>query len=143
RKIRVGSDMGAIVTRESLDKLNQAIARAEKNGAKLLLDGRKAQAPDPYKGGNWLAPTIIDGVKPGSEAARDELFGPVLSVIRAKNLSEALAIQGQSPYGNAASVFTSSGAIAARVAEEAHAGMVGVNIGVPVPREPFSFGGVG
>ena len=143
KKIRVGETMGAIVTRESLTKLGQAIERAGKSGAKLVLDGREAAPPDPYKGGNWLAPTIIDSVAPGSEAASDELFGPVLSVIRVKNLSEALAIQGRSPYGNAASVFTSSGAIAARVAEEAHAGMVGVNIGVPVPREPFSFGGIG
>jgi malonate-semialdehyde dehydrogenase (acetylating)/methylmalonate-semialdehyde dehydrogenase len=143
RKIRIGEDMGAIITRESLSKLTEAIDRAGKSGAKVLLDGRNASPPEPYKGGNWLGPTILDQVAPGSEAASDELFGPVLSVIRVKTLSEALAVQAKNPFGNAASVFTSNGAIATRVAEEAHAGMVGVNIGVPVPREPFSFGGMG
>jgi malonate-semialdehyde dehydrogenase (acetylating)/methylmalonate-semialdehyde dehydrogenase len=143
RKIRVGEDMGAIITRESLERLNAAIEQAPKDGARILLDGRGAKPPEKFKGGNWLGPTILDGVRPGSQAACDELFGPVLSIVRAGTLSEALAIQAKSPYGNAASVFTSSGAIAARVAEEAHAGMVGVNIGVPVPREPFSFGGIG
>jgi malonate-semialdehyde dehydrogenase (acetylating)/methylmalonate-semialdehyde dehydrogenase len=142
-QIKLGEDMGAIITKESLSKLTQAIDRAEKNGAKILLDGRKAAAPAAYREGNWLAPTILDRVAPGSEAASEELFGPVLSVVRVGTLSEALAIQGKSPYGNAASVFTSSGAVATRVAEEAHGGMIGVNIGVPVPREPFSFGGIG
>jgi malonate-semialdehyde dehydrogenase (acetylating)/methylmalonate-semialdehyde dehydrogenase len=143
RHIRLGVDMGAIITRESRDRLARAIDTARKAGAKVLLDGRESQAPSKYAGGNWLAPTVLDGVAPQSEAACDELFGPVLSVIRVKTLSDAIAIQRKSPYGNAASVFTSSGAIAERVAEETHAGMVGVNIGVPVPREPFSFGGVG
>ncbi|HUP56966.1 MAG TPA: CoA-acylating methylmalonate-semialdehyde dehydrogenase [Bdellovibrionota bacterium] len=143
RQIKLGSDMGALITRESRDKLAQAIDRAKSAGARVLLDGREAPAPSEFKGGNWLAPTILDGVKPGSEAACDELFGPILSVIRVRTLSEALAIQNQSKYGNAASVFTSSGAIAQRVSEESHAGMIGINIGVPVPREPFSFGGIG
>jgi malonate-semialdehyde dehydrogenase (acetylating)/methylmalonate-semialdehyde dehydrogenase len=142
-KIRLGEDMGAIITKESLSKLTSAIDRAGKNGSKILLDGRKAAPPSEYAGGNWLAPTILDRVAPGTEAASDELFGPVLSVIRVGTLSEALAVQGKSPFGNAASVFTSDGAVAQRVAEEAHGGMIGVNIGVPVPREPFSFGGIG
>ena len=94
------------------------------------------------KEGNWIGPTILDSVKPGSEAHTLELFGPVLSIIRCKDLSEALAIQATSPYGNACSVFTSNGAMADRVTREAKAGMIGVNVGVPVPREPFSFGGI-
>jgi len=138
----LGKDMGALITSESRKKLHEAIARAEAEGAKVLLDGRKAAAPRGMEGGNWLAPTIIDGVKPGSQAACDELFGPVLSIIRVNNLSEALAIENANPYGNAASVFTTTGAVAERVAQEAKAGMVGINIGVPVPREPFSFGGI-
>jgi malonate-semialdehyde dehydrogenase (acetylating)/methylmalonate-semialdehyde dehydrogenase len=75
------------------------------------------------------------------DCARTELFGPVLTVLRVPTLEEALALEGQSPYGNATSVFTTSGAVARYVAERASTGMIGVNIGVPVPREPFSFGG--
>jgi malonate-semialdehyde dehydrogenase (acetylating)/methylmalonate-semialdehyde dehydrogenase len=73
--------------------------------------------------------------------AREEIFGPVISIIRVKNLEEAIHIENANPYGNAASVFTQSGGLARWVADRVSAGMVGVNIGVPVPREPFSFGG--
>lgn len=109
----------------------------KKEGAKVILDGRKTPAPAEMQSGNWIGPTILDHVKPGSDAHTTELFGPVLSIIRCKDLSEALAIQATSAYGNACSVFTSSGALADRVTREAKAGMVGVNVGVPVPREPF------
>jgi malonate-semialdehyde dehydrogenase (acetylating)/methylmalonate-semialdehyde dehydrogenase len=141
-QIKIGTDMGAIITSDSKQKLGEAIARAEAQGVKVLLDGRKTPAPRGMEGGHWLAPTILDGVKPGSQAACEELFGPVLSVIRVDTLSEALAIENANEYGNAASVFTTTGAVAERVTQEARAGMVGVNIGVPVPREPFSFGGI-
>lgn len=140
--LRLGEDMGAIITKAQVEFLKGAIGRAEASGAKILLDGRLAATPKNFEDGNWLGPTILDQVKPGSEAATAELFGPVLSIIRCKDLSEALAIQKTSAYGNACSVFTSSGPLADRVAREASAGMVGVNVGVPVPREPFSFGGV-
>jgi malonate-semialdehyde dehydrogenase (acetylating)/methylmalonate-semialdehyde dehydrogenase len=92
--------------------------------------------------GNWIGPTIIDHVKPGSEAQSVELFGPVLSIVRCHDISEAIKIQKTSVYGNACSVFTNSGALAEMVISEVQAGMIGVNVGVPVPREPFSFGGV-
>lgn len=138
----LGETMGALITRDQREFLAAAIDRAEKAGAKLLLDGRNLAAPAGFEGGNWLGPSILDNVQPGSEAANIELFGPILSIIRCKDLTEALAIQAASPYGNACSVFTSSGPLADRVVREARAGMVGVNIGVPVPREPFSFGGV-
>lgn len=141
-QIQLGSGMGALITPESKAKLSAAIDRAEKEGAKILLDGRKLPAPAGMEGGNWLGPTILDNVKPGTEAARDELFGPILSIVRCKNLSDALAIEASNPFGNAASVFTQNGMIAERVAATATAGMVGINIGVPVPREPFSFGGI-
>lgn len=140
--LELGSQMGAIITRAQKEFLVQAIARAEERGAKVLLDGRKAQAPKGLEGGNWLGPTILDGVQMGQEAATDELFGPILSIIRCKDLSEALSIEARSEYGNACSVFTSSGAFADRVMHEATTGMVGINVGVPVPREPFSFGGI-
>ncbi len=141
KAIQVGRDMGALISLESRDRLVAAISRAEKDGAQVRLDGRGVAAPQGYEGGHWLGPTILDRVKPCSQAACDELFGPVLSVVRVATLSEALQIEAELPYGNAASVFTSSGAVAERVAQEARAGMIGVNIGVPVPREPFSFGG--
>lgn len=140
-KLKVGESMGAIISKESLERLDKSIAQAEKDGAQLVLDGRNPSVSSEYKSGNWLGPTILDHVKPGSHAATEELFGPVLSIVRCKSLSEALKIQSTSIYGNAVSVFTQSGDIAERVAKEGRAGMVGINIGVPVPREPFSFGG--
>ena len=140
--LQLGKDMGAIITREQVEFLKGAIDRAEKAGAKILLDGRKAKAPAGYEEGHWLGPTILDHVLPGSEAATVELFGPVISIIRCKDITEAMKIENSVDYGNACSVFTSSGVHAERVIREASTGMVGVNIGVPVPREPFSFGGI-
>ncbi len=140
--LELGNDMGAIITKEQVVFLEDAITRAEKAGARVLLDGRKSKAPAGMEDGNWLGPTILDQVQPGSEAAKIELFGPILSIVHCKDLSEALAIENGNEYGNACSVFTSSGPLAERVAREASTGMVGVNVGVPVPREPFSFGGV-
>ncbi|MCP4912291.1 MAG: CoA-acylating methylmalonate-semialdehyde dehydrogenase [Oligoflexia bacterium] len=136
------SKMGAIITKEQLEFLHEAIDQAVKEGATLLRDGRNDQAPDDLKGGYWLGPTILDNVKPGTHAAMTELFGPVISIIRCSNITEALEIENANPYGNAASVFTNNGAMAELVSNKAKAGMVGVNIGVPVPREPFSFGGI-
>jgi malonate-semialdehyde dehydrogenase (acetylating)/methylmalonate-semialdehyde dehydrogenase len=142
KSLQLGTTMGAIITREQADFLREAITRAEKAGAKVLLDGRTTQAPAGLEGGNWLGPTILDTVSPGSEAAVNELFGPVLSIVRCKDISEAMRIENANEYGNACSVFTSSGPLAERVVREASTGMVGINVGVPVPREPFSFGGV-
>lgn len=142
QSLKLGTDMGAIITKTQLEFLKAAIDRAEKAGAKLLLDGRLAKAPAGMEGGNWIGPTVIDFVKPGSEAAIDELFGPIISIVRCKTIHEAMEIENANDYGNACSVFTSSGALAEKVIQSARAGMVGVNIGVPVPREPFSFGGV-
>lgn len=140
--LALGQDMGALITKAQKDFLVAAIDRIEKAGGKILLDGRKAKAPEGLEGGNWLGPTIIDNIKPGSEAATEELFGPILSIVHCKDISEAMKIENSVEYGNACSVFTSSGPLADRVIREASTGMVGVNIGVPVPREPFSFGGV-
>ena len=140
--LTLGKDMGAIITKGQLEFLHKAIASAEKAGAKVLVDGRKAKAPADFSGGNWIGPTVLDNVQPGSEAATVELFGPILSIVRCKDLSQAIEIEKTVEYGNACSVFTSSGPMADRVIREATAGMVGVNVGVPVPREPFSFGGI-
>jgi malonate-semialdehyde dehydrogenase (acetylating) / methylmalonate-semialdehyde dehydrogenase len=140
--LKLGSQMGAIITKEQVDFLYAAISHAEKEGAKVLLDGRNVEVPAGMEKGNWIGPTILDHVRHGSEASQMELFGPILSIIRCKDLSQALEIERASEYGNACSVFTSNGALADRVVREATTGMVGVNVGVPVPREPFSFGGV-
>jgi malonate-semialdehyde dehydrogenase (acetylating)/methylmalonate-semialdehyde dehydrogenase len=140
--LKLGKDMGAIITKEQVEFLKNAIDRAEKAGARVLLDGRKAKAPEGFETGHWIGPTILDNIQPGSEAASVELFGPVISIIRCKDITEAMAIENSVDYGNACSVFTSSGIHAERVIREASTGMVGVNIGVPVPREPFSFGGI-
>jgi malonate-semialdehyde dehydrogenase (acetylating) / methylmalonate-semialdehyde dehydrogenase len=138
---RVGETMGAIITRQQVDFLKDAIARSVRDGSRALVDGRSVTPLPGYEHGNWLGPTILDGVTPGSEAATKELFGPVLSVMRVASLDEALAIDDGIEFGNATSVFTSSGAVAEEVARRANSGMIGINIGVPVPREPFSFGG--
>jgi len=140
--LQLGKDMGAIISRTQRDFLIEAIGRAEKAGAKIILDGRKAKAPAGMEEGNWIGPTILDHIEAGSEAQTVELFGPVLSIIRCKDITHAMNIQNSSEYGNACSVFTNSGALAERVIKDAKAGMVGVNVGVPVPREPFSFGGI-
>jgi malonate-semialdehyde dehydrogenase (acetylating)/methylmalonate-semialdehyde dehydrogenase len=143
--LKLGIDMGAIITKTQVKFLHEAIAKAEAAGAKILLDGRLTSPPagiPEYAEGNWIGPTIIDNIVPGSEAATVELFGPVISIIRCKDISEAMKIENSVAYGNACSVFTTNGALAEKVIKMASTGMVGVNVGVPVPREPFSFGGI-
>ena len=140
-RCQLGESMGALIDAAARERLLGAIERAQAEGARLLYDGRRLAAPDRYQEGYWLGPTIVDGVKPEMECATRELFGPILSIVRVDTLDEALALEQRSPYGNATSVFTQSGAVARRVAEQATCGMIGVNVGVPVPRDPFSFGG--
>jgi malonate-semialdehyde dehydrogenase (acetylating) / methylmalonate-semialdehyde dehydrogenase len=141
RKVRLGHDMGAIIDADSVRRLESAIARGVSEGASLRLDGRRPEPPAGFEHGHWLAPTVLDHVTQGSFCAEEELFGPVLSIVRVPTLHEALAIEQASRYGNATSVFTQSGLVARVVSDQASSGMVGINIGVPVPREPFSFGG--
>ncbi len=142
KKFQAGKDIGAIITKQSLDRLNLAIEKSVQEGAKLLADGRKVTVPEEQKNGNWLNPTILDCVDPQSFSAKEELFGPILSIIRCKDLEKAINIENANPYGNAASVFTTRGDVAEYVASRAQAGMIGINVGIPVPREPFSFGGI-
>jgi malonate-semialdehyde dehydrogenase (acetylating)/methylmalonate-semialdehyde dehydrogenase len=141
RKVRAGFDMGAIINPKSRDRIVSYIARAESEGAALLVDGRHPAVPEEKRGGNYVGSTLIDRLTPDSKCVQDEIFGPVLSVLRLGSLDEALAIENRSPYGNAASIYTSSGAAARHFEQHASAGMIGVNIGVPVPRDPFAFGG--
>jgi malonate-semialdehyde dehydrogenase (acetylating)/methylmalonate-semialdehyde dehydrogenase len=139
--LELGSQMGAIIDKAALGRITSAIAQAEKQGAKILVDGRNAKPPKGFEGGNWIGPTIIDHATPDMECAKSEIFGPVITIVRVKNLTEAMALEAKNPFGNATSVFTTSGAVARFVSDTATNGMIGVNIGVPVPREPFSFGG--
>ena len=139
-RIVPGKDIGPVISAESKARIEGYIAEAEAAGAEVLVDGRNTTVPG-REGGYYLGPTIIDRVTPEMRIAREEVFGPVLVIIRSRDLDEALAVENASPYGNAASVFTESGGTARYVMERASAGMVGVNVGVPVPREPFSFGG--
>jgi malonate-semialdehyde dehydrogenase (acetylating)/methylmalonate-semialdehyde dehydrogenase len=108
------------------------------DGAGLALDGREASAPDD---GCFLGATILDDVAPDSEAAREEIFGPVLSIVRAESLDDAIATVNSSRFGNGASIFTESGAAVRRMRHEVEAGMVGVNIGVAAPVAFFPFSG--
>jgi malonate-semialdehyde dehydrogenase (acetylating)/methylmalonate-semialdehyde dehydrogenase len=138
----LGRDMGAIIDGASLLRIRSAIENAEKQGAKLILDGRsKTPENKNFQNGFWIGPTVIDHATSDMECSQLEIFGPVLTVIRTHSLDEAVQISNQSVYGNAASVFTTRGDVAQYVATHSNAGMIGVNIGVPVPREPFSFGG--
>jgi malonate-semialdehyde dehydrogenase (acetylating)/methylmalonate-semialdehyde dehydrogenase len=140
KKIVPGKDIGPVISVAARERIEKYIAEAEAAGAKVLVDGRRTVVKGKEKG-YFIGPTIIDHVTPDMRIAQDEVFGPVLVIIRAKDVDEALKVENASPYGNAASVFTESGGTARYVMERASAGMVGVNVGVPVPREPFSFGG--
>jgi malonate-semialdehyde dehydrogenase (acetylating)/methylmalonate-semialdehyde dehydrogenase len=138
----LGRDVGAIIDAAALKRIESAIDNAVSQGARLRLDGRgKATVLEGCAGGYWLGATLIDQANVAMECAQAEIFGPVLTIIRVDNIEEAVRISNQSKYGNAASVFTTRGDIAQYVAAHANAGMIGINVGVPVPREPFSFGG--
>ena len=140
KKVVPGENLGSVISAEAKARIEGYITEAEKAGAKILVDGRNTTVPG-KEGGFYVGPTIIDHVTPDMSVATEEIFGPVISIIRAKDLDEAIAIENSSNYGNAAAVFTQSGSLAKQVMDRASAGMIGVNIGVPVPREPFSFGG--
>ncbi|PJB58266.1 MAG: methylmalonate-semialdehyde dehydrogenase (CoA acylating) [Bacteroidetes bacterium CG_4_9_14_3_um_filter_41_19] len=140
RKIIPGVNLGAVINQEAKERIEKYITEAEKQGAKILVDGRNSTVIGHEKG-TYVGPTLIDFVTPDMSVAREEIFGPVISIMRVNTVDEALAIENANPYGNAAAVFTQNGGMAKYIADHASAGMIGVNVGVPVPREPFSFGG--
>lgn len=139
-KVIPGENLGAVISKQAKDRIEKYITEAESQGATILVDGRNAIVKG-KEDGYYVGPTVIDHVTPDMSVAKEEIFGPVISIIRAKDIDEALRIENANPYGNAAAVFTQSGGAARYIIERANAGMIGVNIGVPVPREPFSFGG--
>jgi malonate-semialdehyde dehydrogenase (acetylating)/methylmalonate-semialdehyde dehydrogenase len=140
RKIIPGKNLGSVISKKAKERIEGYITEAEQQGAKILVDGRGCVVEGKEEG-FYVGPTVIDFVRPEMRIAQEEVFGPVLAIMRTENIDEAMKIENANPYGNAASVFTQSGGAARYVIEHASAGMIGVNIGVPVPREPFSFGG--
>ncbi|MCA9566866.1 MAG: CoA-acylating methylmalonate-semialdehyde dehydrogenase [Myxococcales bacterium] len=137
-KMQLGRDLGAITNQASVERITGYIESAEKAGARILVDGRGSSHGD---SGYWVGPTVLDGVPADHPAAREEIFGPVLSIVHVPTLEAAIDMENRNPYGNASAVYTTSGEVARRVMSRVEAGMCGVNVGVPVPREPFGFGG--
>jgi malonate-semialdehyde dehydrogenase (acetylating)/methylmalonate-semialdehyde dehydrogenase len=135
-----GVQMGPVITPQSKSRIESLIGVGEKQGAKVLLDGRGARIPK-HEAGNFVKPTVLDGVSAKSELADTEIFGPVLSLVHADDMDDALAFLERSAYGNQASLFTSSGSAARRFRYEAPAGNVGINIGVAAPMAYFPFSG--
>jgi malonate-semialdehyde dehydrogenase (acetylating) / methylmalonate-semialdehyde dehydrogenase len=135
-----GVQMGPVITPQSKSRVESLIGVGEKQGAKVLLDGRNSKISR-YESGNFVKPTILDGVPANSEITDTEIFGPVLSLVHAKDMDQALDFLSRSAYGNQASLFTSSGASARRFRYEAPAGNVGINIGVAAPMAYFPFSG--
>jgi malonate-semialdehyde dehydrogenase (acetylating) / methylmalonate-semialdehyde dehydrogenase len=133
-----GVDMGPLVTQEHKSRVEGYIEKGVAEGAKPLLDGRAAGRD---RDGFFVGPTIFDNVKPDMTIAREEIFGPVLSVIRVKNLDEAITLVNTSRFGNATSIFTGSGKAAREYSSKVEAGMVGINIGVAAPMAFFPFAG--
>jgi len=144
--LRVGNglddstQMGPVITQQSKSRIESLIGVGEKQGAKVVLDGRNARIAK-HESGNFVKPTILDGLPPSSELVDTEIFGPVLSLIHANDMDEALAFLAHSAYGNQASLFTSSGSAARRFRYEAPAGNIGINIGVAAPMAYFPFSG--
>lgn len=134
------SQMGPVITSASKARIEELIATGKSEGASVLLDGRNARIPS-YEQGNFLKPTVLENVPPGGELAKTEIFGPVLSMVHAETVEEALEILSRSLYGNAASIFTSSGASARKFRYEVEAGNVGINVGVAAPMAYFPFSG--
>jgi malonate-semialdehyde dehydrogenase (acetylating) / methylmalonate-semialdehyde dehydrogenase len=131
-------DMGPLITAAHRDCVAKYLDVAKSEGAEVALDGRDFELP---KQGFLLGPSVVDHVKPGMRLAREEIFGPVLSVVRANDLDEALALGRQCEYGNGASIFTSSGWAGREFKRRFNAGMIGINVGVPAPMAWFPFTG--
>src|SRR5688572_316311 len=125
KKIIPGENLGAVINKESKERIERFISEAEQQGAKVLVDGRHAKV-EGKENGTYVGPTVIDYVKPGMSVATEEIFGPVISIMRTATVDEAIAIENANPYGNAASVFTQNGGMARYVIDRASAGMIGV-----------------
>ncbi|MDV8054337.1 MULTISPECIES: CoA-acylating methylmalonate-semialdehyde dehydrogenase [unclassified Rhodococcus (in: high G+C Gram-positive bacteria)] len=135
-----GADMGPLVTKAHRDKVASYVDAGEAAGATLVVDGRGVKA-DGGENGFWLGPTLIDHVTPDMSVYTDEIFGPVLSVVRVETYDDALQLINENPYGNGTAIFTNDGGAARRFQNEVEVGMVGINVPIPVPMAYYSFGG--
>jgi len=144
--VRVGpgrdpsSEMGPVVTAQARDRIVGLIGSGEQQGARLAVDGRGIRV-DGYADGFWVGPTVVDQVTPTMDVYREEIFGPVLSVVRADSVDEAIRLVNANPYGNGTAIFTSSGEAARRFQRGVKVGMIGINVPIPVPMAYYSFGG--
>ena len=145
-RIKVGpyndrnSEMGPVVSRQALDRIRSLIANGVEEGAKLVIDGRNIKLQG-YENGYFIGPCLFDNVKKNMNIYKEEIFGPVLSIVRAENYEAALRMVKENPYGNGCSIFTRDGDTARDFSNEANIGMIGVNIPIPVPVAYYSFGG--
>jgi malonate-semialdehyde dehydrogenase (acetylating)/methylmalonate-semialdehyde dehydrogenase len=135
-----GTEMGPVISPESRQRIEQLIAEGVAAGARPVVDGRNASVPG-YEKGNFVRPTILENVDPAGELARTEVFGPVLSVMRADSVGDAIDLVNRAAYGNMACLFTSSGAAARQFRYETRVGNVGINVGVAAPMAYFPFSG--
>ena len=136
--IKLGVDMGPLVTGQHRDKVASYVEQGVKEGAKLVVDARKQKMP---KEGFYLGTSLFDHVTPNMEVYKNEIFGPVLVVLRAGTIEEAIALINRNPYANGTAIFTESGGAARRFENEVQVGMVGINVPIPVPVAFYSFGG--
>jgi malonate-semialdehyde dehydrogenase (acetylating)/methylmalonate-semialdehyde dehydrogenase len=134
------SEMGPVITQAAKDRIIGSVTSAEGQGATLVVDGRTIEG-DALQEGYFVGPTVLDHVTPEMDVYRDEVFGPVLVVLRAETLDDAIALINANPYGNGTSIFTNSGQAARRFQREVTVGMIGVNVPIPVPMAYYSFGG--
>jgi len=146
RAIHVGdgldtkNDMGPLVTEQHLSRVRQYVDEGVASGATLMSDGRDITA-NGAREGFFLGPCLFDNVRPDMSIYRDEIFGPVLSVVRAESYEEALKLINENPYANGVAIFTTDGGAARRFQSEVQVGMVGINVPIPVPMAYYSFGG--
>jgi malonate-semialdehyde dehydrogenase (acetylating)/methylmalonate-semialdehyde dehydrogenase len=144
--VRVGpgrdpaSEMGPVVTRAARDRIVSAVDTGERQGAEVVVDGRGLVVPG-HSGGFFVGPTVLDGVSPEMDCYRDEIFGPVLSVLHADSVDDAIRLVNANPYGNGTAIFTAGGEAARRFQRGVHVGMIGINVPIPVPMAYYSFGG--
>jgi malonate-semialdehyde dehydrogenase (acetylating)/methylmalonate-semialdehyde dehydrogenase len=135
------SEMGPLITREHRDRVASYVEHAPAEGARVVVDGRKNSDTSENGRGFFLRPSLLDDVRPGTKAYDDEIFGPVLGVARVDTYEQALALVNENPYGNGTAIFTRDGGAARRFQHEVEAGMVGINVPIPVPVAYYSFGG--
>jgi len=146
RAVKVGpgrdaaSEMGPVVTRDALERITRLIGTGEEQGARVTVDGRGLRVAG-HEDGFFVGPTVLDRVQTSMDVYREEIFGPVLSVVRTDSVDEAIALVNANPYGNGTAIFTNSGEAARRFQRGVNVGMIGINVPVPVPMAFYSFGG--